>query len=252
MANKLSNDDRRLGMDRPIDRRDFLNGVALGLGAIAAGALPAQAVAAIWPQDQPGYYPPALAGLRGSHAGSFEAAHQLRDGAFWQGAGAPKETGETYDLIIVGAGISGLSAAQFFRASRPEAKILILDNHDDFGGHAKRNEYVLDGQMHLMNGGTLEIDSPRPYSFVAAGLLKELGIAPAALAKACNRNEIYRDLGLSHGVFFDKETFGDDRLVAGAPSFYDRTGGSWTDFLAKTPLSAAAPSSASAMFRAPR
>ena len=80
--------------------------------------------------------------MRGSHPGSFEVAHSLRDGTFWDTAGKPEDTGETYDLIIVGGGISGLAAAHFFRkAPGRKARILILDNHDDFGGHAKRNEF---------------------------------------------------------------------------------------------------------------
>ena len=173
-----------LGMDRPIDRRDFLNGVAVSAAAAAAlGASPALADITPGTQDMPGYYPPLSHGLRGSHPGSFESAHSLRDGTFWQNAEKPKDTHTVYDLVIAGAGISGLSAAHFFRAAKPNAKILILDNHDDFGGHAKRNEYDLGGRLALMNGGTLLIDSPHPYSTVAAGLLKELGIEPATLAK---------------------------------------------------------------------
>ena len=89
--------------------------------------------------------------------------------------------------MVVGGGISGLSAAYFYRAARPNAQILILDNHDDFGGHAKRNEFHLGGKLQLLNGGTLEIDSPRPYSAVADGLLKTLGIDPPALSKACDQ-----------------------------------------------------------------
>ena len=92
---------------------------------------------------------------------------------------------------MVGAGISGLAAAHFYRSARPDANILILDNHDDFGGHAKRNEFHLGGKLHLLNGGTLEIDSPRPYSSVADGLLKDLGVDPVALSKACDRDELY-------------------------------------------------------------
>ena len=231
--------DRALGMDRRIDRRDFLNGVAVGLTALGAGlASPAAAAAEPdrWPQDLPGYDPPALTGMRGSHPGSFEAAHGLRDGDFWAAAGAIENTGETYDLIVVGGGISGLAAAHFFRAARPGARILILDNHDDFGGHAKRNEFHLGGRLHLLNGGTLEIDSPRPYSAVAAGLLSDLGVAPRALSAACDQGGLYRSLGLKHGVFFDRETFGQDALVAGAPNLYEGLGGSWPDFLSRTPL----------------
>lgn len=235
--------DRQLGMDAAIDRRDFLGGVAVAVGAIGSGALPSAALAGAstaWPQDRPGYDPPTLTGMRGSHPGSFENAHALRDGAVDPAGPGLVDTGEAYDLIVVGAGISGLAAAHFWRAAHPEATILILDNHDDFGGHAKRNEFHLGGQLHLMNGGTLEIDSPRPYSAVSSGLLKELGIAPAKLAKACDRNGVYRSLGMGHGVFFDKETFGTDRLVPGAPDRYDRTGGSWPAFLAQAPLPAKA------------
>jgi spermidine dehydrogenase len=218
--------DRALGMDRPITRRDFLNGVAVGTAALACGdSILAQAAhAATAPaagtaevsgaaQDAPGYYPPLLTGMRGSHPGSFEAAHALRDG---KPEPAPTDTGERYDLIVVGAGLSGLAAAHFYREHNgANSRILILDNHDDFGGHAKRNEFDLGGRMHLMNGGTLEIDSPRPYSPVAAGLLKTLGLDVPALIKSTQHLEFYEHLGLKSGAFFDRETFGEDRLVIG-------------------------------------
>jgi spermidine dehydrogenase len=217
-------------MERPIDRRDFLNGMAVAI----AGARPA---AARWPQDQPGYDPPRLTGLRGSHAGSFENAHALRDDDFWNHHQGSTPADEHYDLVVVGGGISGLSAAHFYRAARPDAKILILDNHDDFGGHAKRNEFHLGGKLHLMNGGTLEIDSPRPYSPVADGLLRTLGIDPVALSKACDRDRLYPSLGLTQAVFFDRETFGEDRLVNRMPHRrQDATPRDWHDFLARTPL----------------
>jgi spermidine dehydrogenase len=236
--------DKALGMDRPIDRRDFLNGVAVAVGALGAagfaGSAAAQASAA-WPQDQAGYYPPILTRLRGSHPGSFENAHALRDGDFWETHAAGQDTGERYDLVVVGGGVSGLSAAHFYRAARPDAKILILDNHDDFGGHAKRNEFHLGGKLHLLNGGTLEIDSPRPYSPVADGLIRSLGIDPVALSKSCDQDELYPSLGLTGSVFFDEETFGQDRLVTGAPGRREEaTADEWRAFLAKSPLPAKA------------
>jgi spermidine dehydrogenase len=242
MSGNARPDDEALGMNSAIDRRDFLNGVAVAIGALGTGLAghAAAADAMVWPQDQADYYPPLLNGLRGSHEGSFENAHRLRDGDFWSAASALKETGEAYDLVIVGGGISGLAAARFHRDARPGARILILDNHDDFGGHAKRNEFHLDGKLHLLNGGTLEIDSPRPYSPVADGLLRSLGVNPVALSEACDRDKLYPSLGLGHGVFFDRRTFGEDRLVAGAPDRYEGLPGSWPDFLASTPLSARA------------
>src|SRR5438128_12539152 len=158
--------DRALGMDRSITRRDFLNGLAIGAGGVlASGWLSGfdADVLAAFAQDAPGYYPPALTGMRGSHNGSFDMSHALRDGKFWQSAPKPIATGEAYDLVVGGGGISGLAAAYvYLRATGRGAKILILDNHDDFGGHAKRNEFALGGKIQLINGGTLGIDSPRP------------------------------------------------------------------------------------------
>ena len=239
--------DRELGMDRLITRRDFLNGVAVGAGgALAAAWLPGLEWAGEsekpFAQDEPGYYPPALTGMRGSHAGSFEAAHALRDGIFWETAGQPADTRETYDLVVVGGGISGLAAAYFFRKNTgADSRILILDNHDDFGGHAKRNEFRPAGRLLLANGGTFAIESPFPYSQVARGLLTELGIDPPALEAKCADRQLYR--GLKAAVFFDKETFGADRLVVGEPGGQwpgdpvGKDAASWTEFLPKTPLS---------------
>ena len=237
--------DRSLGMDRPITRRDFLNGMAVGATAIGAGTAslplfagplpePAGPGTALPPaaQDAFGYYPPLLTGLRGSHAGSFEDAHALRDGKTWPAA---TDTGEEYDLIVVGAGISGLAAAHFHRAhAKANSRILILDNHDDFGGHAKRNEFNLGGHLNLLNGGTLEIDSPRPYGPIAAGLLATLGIDVEKLIKTTQHLEFYEHLGLQSSVFFDRETFGADKLAAGLGRL------PFQQFLADAPLSAAA------------
>ncbi|MFM2289152.1 MAG: hypothetical protein RL684_2295, partial [Pseudomonadota bacterium] len=158
-------------------------------------------------------YPPLLTGMRGSAPGSFEVAHALRDGAVFPDA---RPLNEHYDLIVVGAGISGLAAAHFYRkAAGPKARILLLDNHDDFGGHARRNEFQLDGRLALSNGGTLMIDSPRPYGPASAGLLRELGVDPQALSRDCEHPDFYKGQGLGRAAFFDRETFGADRLVVG-------------------------------------
>ena len=241
--------DRALGMDRPITRRDFLNGVAIGIGGVVAGSVASDRdgllSVAPFAQDTPGYYPPAFTGMRGSHDGSFDVAHALRDGAFWKSASAPIDTRQAYDLVVVGGGISGLAAAHFYRARAGRAaRVLILDNHDDFGGHAKRNEFRPGGQLWIANGGTLGIDSPFPYSKEARGLMTEIGINPVALATATAKNADRRAFErLQSGYFFDKETFGADRLVVGVPGERGQGGAGasgWTEFLAKTPFSPAA------------
>ena len=238
-----------LGMDRAITRRDFLNGVAVTAGA---SLLPLDRLQGLEqdldPEKSPNYDPPALIGLRGSHVGAFEVAHSLRDGDFWQDAGKPIETGEKLDLVIVGGGISGLSAAHFYRKWNPNASILILENHDDFGGHAKRNEFTVAGRKLLGYGGTFSIESPAPYSAVAKGLIEELGIDVSSYSKYV-ASDLYRNAGLMPCVFFDKETFGSDRLtinplpVGGTRNEGDETpeqDQAWERFLAEAPLSLAA------------
>ena len=212
--------------DIGIARRDFLDGVSLTIGAgITPGSL---FLAACAPekgsQGEAGLvnasgasepHPPARTGMRGSHAGAFEVAHMLRDGREYRIASEPV-AGE-YDLVIVGSGISGLAAAWFHSKRQPKARILILDCHDDFGGHAKRNEFRAGNQLLIGYGGTESLQSPSSlYSEVAMGLLKDMGVDIARFETAFNRDH-YAARGMSRAVFFKAETFGADKLVTGSP-----------------------------------
>ena len=179
--------DRELGMDRVITRRDFVSGVGVAItGTALAGSWaaagpdqPEQAAVAkaAGPQSRAAVYPPSGTGFRGSHPGSFEVAHALRDGERWDGLGPEAETGEHYDLVVVGGGLSGLAAAYFFRqAAGPKARILVLDNCDDFGGHATRNEFRSGGRTLLINGGTINIEDLSAYDEASQAMIRDLGI----------------------------------------------------------------------------
>ena len=235
--------DRELGMDRAITRRDFVSGVGVAItGSALAGpwasSRSAQAESAdlagvSGPQKQSTYYPPRETGMRGSHPGSYEVAHRLRRGERWDDLGPEAESGERYDLVVVGGGLSGLAAAYFFRKEvGPEARILVLDNCDDFGGHATRNEFRSGGRTLLINGGTINIEDLSAYDEPSQAMIRELGIDVGRYAEVHDA-ELYPSLGLRPGVFFDQKTFGVDRLVVGQDELELR------EVLAKMPLSEA-------------
>jgi spermidine dehydrogenase len=214
--------------DKPqtaIRRRDFLNGVAIAIGSAALPNAVAAALAAdpsldseefflargITPADAR-YYPPSLTGLRGTHVGALEVAHALRDGKRWDAPGDARSTAEEYDLVIVGAGISGLAAAYFYRQLHgPSKSILVLDNHDDFGGHAKRNEFRAGGRTLVGYGGTQSIEGVGQYPPEAKRLLAELGIDIKRFEQFYDRN-FHRRHGLKAASFFDRDAFGVDKL----------------------------------------
>ncbi|GAA2850715.1 NAD(P)/FAD-dependent oxidoreductase [Streptosporangium fragile] len=206
-----------LGMDRPISRRDFFDGVAAVAGIAALGSLAGcgDAEAAPGPLGADEFevpadlsYPPSFTGMRGDTAEAIGVPHALRDGRFWPYAGTPEPTGERYDLVVVGAGISGVAAAHRWLEREPRARILILDNHDEVGGHARRNEFSPGaGAGPLVGcGGSRSIRDPSVWTPEGKDLLDKLGIRPRHFERCVDRR-LYERLGMHDSVFCDRETF---------------------------------------------
>lgn len=234
--------DHELGMGRKVTRRDFIDGVAVtAVGAAAAMALPGAAQAAPSAGHGPTHhghgkpvtpYPPGVNGLRGQQPGSYDVAHAVRDGAF--APGRISDTRETYDLVVVGGGLSGLAAAHLYRKhAGPRARVLVLDALDDFGGHARRNEFHVGRTQLLSNGGTVNIDTPSTWSRGARDLLtKDLGVDLKAL-EATVKSDAYAPYSLRSGTLFNSERWGKDQLVI------RESGESWASYATRLPMSEA-------------
>ena len=191
-----------------ITRRDFMNGFAMSLTAGTALS-PFELLAKDYRSSSEALYPPELIGMRGSHPGSFEVAHALaRNGARW--TEPTDQTDRDYDLVVVGGGISGLSAAYLYRQRHGNnSRILILDNHDDFGGHAKRNEFTVDGKQLICYGGSQSIADPGSWSPVGKNLLKDVAIETDRFYDYFDR-DYFKNKNLGRGLYFDRDQYGKD------------------------------------------
>ncbi|HEX6802227.1 MAG TPA: NAD(P)-binding protein [Terriglobales bacterium] len=154
-------------MDQPICRRDFLNATLLAAGgALLAPLTPKQLLAQ---EDWTGYG--GVGDYANSNGNTYEvmtAGHQIRSGEFESLPAEVMDTGETFDCVVVGGGVSGLSAALFFQKyGGPKLTCLVLDNHPVFGGEAKRNEFIVDGHRIMGPQGADHFQVPLPHSFMA-------------------------------------------------------------------------------------
>ena len=245
-------DHSKYGVILGITRREFLDGAgkAIGVAALtcaASNVLTTDATATAAEKASLGKYSPSLQGIRGQTQAAMSVAHALRDHA---GLPNSEDTGEEYDLVVVGAGMSGLAAAYYYRKALPSAKILILDGCDDFGGHARRNEFYLAGKSLIGVGGTFAVALPETYTPEGKALLADIGVNAARYyAAVASGASSFDALNSKAAVFFDKETFGTDKLVGDYPEIMpfvtDETplnlrATTWHKFLARTPLSARA------------
>jgi spermidine dehydrogenase len=223
--------ERALGMRRSISRRDFLNGVAVGAGMALADFPPVA-------DGRP------AGGFRGQTDQGFAVMHALRDGRFWENAGPAQALDERYDLIVVGAGISGLASAFLYRQQAgARARILILDNSDNFGGHAVRNEFTAsNGRRIIGYGGSKSLQTPSFFSPAVATFLTDVGIDVSKFDKWRDRRWA-ADRGLGPAVFFSREAFGADGLF--------RTDGKPAEWIARTPLDEKAKSDLVKLLSAP-
>jgi spermidine dehydrogenase len=169
-----STSDRALGLDRDITRRDFLNSTLLASGGFLLNATsPAQLLAQQGgnqsaDDDWSGYGGVGdYAKSNGNTMAVLEAGHRIRNQEFESVPADIVETGEIYDCVVVGGGISGLAAALIFQQLAGKGKnCLVIDNHPIFGGEAKRNEFRVDGHRLIAHQGSAFFPVPYPHSFI--------------------------------------------------------------------------------------
>lgn len=216
-----------------ITRRDFVNGIAVA-AVPWAGLQGARAAQTAQPLADP---VASRSGLQGQTDTVNAAAHAWRDDPARLRDAAAEVDPEVEDLVVVGAGLSGLASAHLFRqhAGRP-VRMLLLDPLDDFGGHARRNEFISRSGTKLIGyGGSQSLDSPSFFSPAVHTLLGDLGIELKRFAQEFYDKGWSERQGLvKRGIFFGRESWGEDRLVVCSK---DEPAASW---LTRSPFSATA------------
>lgn len=235
-----SDKDKRLGMDRPITRRQFFDGVAVAAGSVAAWSMMGGHAHAFTPQDN-STYPPRSNGLQGQTESARMVMHAIRDETFT--AAPATDTGETYDLVVVGAGISGLAAAFLWRQQAgADKRVLLIDPLADFGGHAKRNEFMVGDRLVIGYGGSQSMQTPSYFSPAVTQLLSDIGIEP-------QKFETYYDQSwsesrsLGRAVYFAPDVWGTEAMVIETEKA--------ADWVPKTPLNDKAKADLIALLDAP-
>jgi spermidine dehydrogenase len=157
-------------------------------------------------------FPPSLTGLRGNHPGSFNVAHKLAGEGHNDWGKALETDADIYDLVVVGAGVSGLSTAWFYQKTNPGARILILDNHDDFGGHAKRNEMQVGDRTLIGYGGSQSLEDPSGYSKLVHQFLQDIGVDLKCWDSAYDQG-FFKHHELTGGLYFEQKSWGVNKVV---------------------------------------
>jgi spermidine dehydrogenase len=163
-------------MDQRITRRDFCNAGLLAAGAILLEtAAPLRLLARNEPWDGYGGVGD-YATSHGNTADVVRAAHQIRDGLFDNPPAGAIDTGEVFDCVVIGGGMSGLSAAYHFKKANESATCLVIENHPIFGGESKQNEFIVRGQRLIGPQGANEFDIPIDPKEDGYELYRELGV----------------------------------------------------------------------------
>jgi spermidine dehydrogenase len=211
---------KRLGLDRPITRRDFINGMMVGAGVLmvpgCTGMLSEANVKTKTPMPPPDTNFFHFKGDGPNSGPAIADGHRVRDSFDF---GDPADTAETYDLVVVGGGLGGLTAAYFYnRDVTGDKKILILDNHPDFGGDSQRNDLTVVGKNETKNikvtmGGDYQWEIEPEYREVVQ-LWEELGIdlsekSDLAFAPEAYQDHIFID-GQWHMDFWETGYMSDD------------------------------------------